>query len=289
MSLASPAPVSTIMEQFREDGFYILRGFLTPDEVAGARREMERRVDQFAAVLLAERKVDSLFQDEPFETRLYRLYAQHMEDAPLSLSPILNHLEGLFPIYFNPRLLDLVEQILGPEIRLYPNYFVRPKFPDFAGTDVLWHQDAAYTVFGQDDPSRIELARMINCWTPLVPATQHNGCMQFVPGSHKLGLVRHVKDEQAQYLVIAPEVLAEHEPRAIDIEMDPGDVVFFSNLMFHQGQPNRSGAIRWSMDWRYQDARQSTMRPQSGHLARSREHPDRVVRDGRHWASLEWN
>ena len=33
------------------------------------------------------------------------------------------------------------------------------------------------------------------------------------------------------------------------IECGPGDVVLFSNLIFHSGSPNHSDAIRWSIDW----------------------------------------
>ena len=72
----------------------------------------------------------------------------------------------------------------------------------------------------------------------------------------------------------------------VDVVCDPGDVVLFSNMLFHCGQPNVTSTVRWSLDWRYQDASQSTLRRQHGHLARSRTHPDRVVRDGEHWANL---
>jgi hypothetical protein len=55
-------------------------------------------------------------------------------------------------------------------------------------------------------------------------------------------------------------------------------------MLFHQGLPNRSDRVRWSMDWRYQDAIQSTMRQTQGHLARSRLHPDQVVKSAEDWA-----
>ncbi len=81
------------------------------------------------------------------------------------------------------------------------------------------------------------------------------------------------------------------EPRlaeAVDVECDPGDVVLFSNLLFHMGQDNMSDTVRWSADWRYQDATQSTMRSQRGHLARSKANPDQVVQSARQWAQLSF-
>jgi len=74
--------------------------------------------------------------------------------------------------------------------------------------------------------------------------------------------------------------------QAIPIEMDPGDIVLFHNLLFHMGLPNRSHMVRWSLDWRYQDARQPTLRNENGHIARSRSHPERVVQSAKEWVSL---
>jgi len=197
----------------------------------------------------------------------------------------------MYGLFFCPRVLDLAEQILGPEIRLYPNYTVRPKLPDDAKTLVLWHQDAAYTqinspVIGAHNMSANDL-RMMNVWTGIVPARPENGCMQFIPGSHQLGIVPH--DNREYYLEI---VKTELEPRmkdVVDVITDPGDVVLFSNLLFHCGQPNRTPAVRWSCDWRYQDALQPTLRGENGHMARSADRPNEVVRDAQHWASLRFS
>ena len=94
---------------------------------------------------------------------------------------------------------------------------------------------------------------MVNAWTPLVPATVENGCMQFVPGSHRLGVVAHVK--RTHYLEIEETALnAAAADGVVAIELQPGDLVLFHNLLFHRGLPNRSPAIRWSLDWRYQDS-----------------------------------
>ena len=110
--------------------------------------------------------------------------------------------------------------------------------------------------------------------------------MQFVPGSHKLGLVAHEGD--LHYLRIADDVLLPRVPEAIDVEMQPGDVVLFNNLLFHQGQPNLSKEILWSIDWRYQDATQSTQRENQGHIARSRVKPVAAVQSDKQWAELSF-
>ena len=63
------------------------------------------------------------------KTNVWRLYQDHLEAAPKSFRPEL-HLPGLFPLFFHPGVLDVVEAFLGPEIRLYPVQAIfNPKVP----------------------------------------------------------------------------------------------------------------------------------------------------------------
>jgi hypothetical protein len=265
------------IEQFREDGYVIVRGLIEPDVRDAVMTESSALVDVLADGLVAEGKTSSTFDDAPFDKRMMRLYEGRAHETPTIFRPEL-HRAGFFRLFGHSGLLDHAEEVLGPEVRLYPNYSVRPKLPENERTLVLWHQDAGYTADGAD------VLRMLNVWTPLVPATRENGCMEIVPGSHRQGVVRHEKDEY--YLRIADDVILPLEERAVAIECDPGDVVLFSNLVFHRGLPNHSDHIRWSLDFRYQDATQSTMRALNGHLVRSASRPSDVVSGPSHWASL---
>lgn len=278
--------ISELGQQFDEQGYVILRGFLEPSIIDGIRVELDMLVDQFAEKLVADGKIRHIYRDEPFTTRWLRLYEGRSGEAPNLIRPEL-HLPGFFDLFFHPILLDLVQMVLGPEIRLYPNYSSRPKLPQQEKTLVLWHQDGGYTE-GQTEKETISISdlRMVNVWTPLVTAHEEQGCMQFIPGTHKLGHVPHEKREF--FLEISQQHLAPHVEAAISIEMDPGDIVLFHNLLFHQGLPNRSNIVRWNVDWRYQDATQPTLRKENGHLARSRQHPEQVVKSAEQWANLSF-
>jgi len=94
-----------------------LRGVLEPHVVAGARAELDKLVDLHAARLLAAGKISDPLPHEPFETRFYRLYEHDLDEAPTQFRQEL-HLLGLFDVFFHPRVLDVVESILGGEIRL---------------------------------------------------------------------------------------------------------------------------------------------------------------------------
>ena len=174
------------------------------------------------------------------------------------------------------------------------------------------------------------LSAMVNCWAPLVRATAHTGCMKCVPGTHKLGCVDHVvlgtyaaaggetggggESSPASSrpgaaaaaaaavppvgaapvgtynTTIAPEIMAEHAEGAIDLECQPGDVILFSNLLFHRGGFNSSDTIRWSVDWRYQDASRPTHRQHTGHVLRVRDGTGGAeqvaAQSGADWAAL---
>jgi len=278
-----------LMQEFDEQGFVILRGVIDPRVVAEVRAELASLVDEIAQGLWAMDHIQELHEKEPFEKRLIKLFGFAPSLSPSALRHNL-HRKGMFGLFFCPQVLDIVEQLLGPEIRLYPNYTVRPKLPDDAKTLVLWHQDARHT---EDYPKHgtetigVDELRMVNVWTPLVPARPENGCMQFIPRTHKLGIVPHEKRQY--YLEIAKGELEPRMNEVVDVITDPGDVVLFSNLLFHCGQPNRTNTIRWSCDWRYQDASQPTLRLEDGHLARSAAKPDRVVRNAEQWARLKFS
>ncbi len=282
MSSARPVDEDALKQAFDRDGYVILKAFLATNVIEGVREELDVLVDRQAERLLALERITDPFRHAPFETRIARLFEHCMELAPTSFRPEL-HGPRLFDLFFHPRLLDVAELLLGPEVRLYPNYTARPKFPEWKGTLVLWHQDGGYTA---QAAAGVETLRMLNVWAPLVPATEENGCMQFVPGTHKLGIVPHEKREY--YLEISQEELDPRLGQAVSIEVDPGDVVLFHNLMFHCGLPNRTRKVRWSMDWRYQDATQPTMRAQLGHLARSGKAAENVVRDRKDWAERKF-
>lgn len=273
----------TFTRQYETAGYVILKQFFPPNLVLGMEQAVDRIVDMLAEPL-PERH-----EDEAFETRFIKIYENTPENAPVQFTSEL-HRDAFYDLMFYPPLVDLAETILGDEIRLAPGYFIRPKaFPDDRFRS-LWHQDAAYLYLGnQGYPwEAFDQIRTMNVWTPLVSVNRKNGCMQFLPGTHTNGMALHKSNPPHHYLEIDPVLL---EPilqkiQPVEIMLNPGDVVLFNTLMFHRGQDNYSGRVRWSIDFRYQDARQPTLIDLKGHLLRSRAFPERTVQSREHWRSL---
>jgi ectoine hydroxylase-related dioxygenase (phytanoyl-CoA dioxygenase family) len=131
-------------------------------------------------------------------------------------------------------VLDIVQELIGPEVSLYHSKLLLKAAQD--GTAIPWHQDYAYWKREDNRPL------MINCQLAIDEATRENGCIQFVPGSHKWGLQEHERAQQT-FGVFLPGHYRERED-GVAVEMEPGDGVFFNSLIIHGSAPNRSGKDR---------------------------------------------
>lgn len=87
-----------------------------------------------------------------------------------------------------PEIVDRVASVLGPDVLCWRSEFF-PKYPGDEGTD--WHQaDNFSNVAGSKHPQILwpedaEFGGTITVWTAFTEATVENGCLQFIPGSHK--------------------------------------------------------------------------------------------------------
>ena len=108
----------------------------------------------------------------------------------------------LFPwvdeIVHSPHVLDAVEDLIGPDIRLF-HLTVWPKDAQ-SGAYVSWHQDATYFA--------LEPACHVTAWVALTDAPIEAGCMEVVPGSHRLGQMQHAEMQDPENLLSRGQALA---------------------------------------------------------------------------------
>src|SRR5947199_1138546 len=96
-------------------------------------------------------------------------------------------------IVHHPAILDAVEDVIGPDIRLF-HLSVWPKNAGDAAY-VSWHQDATY--FGLEPPLQV------TAWVALTDASIEAGCMEVIPGSHNLGQLRHAEHSEATHNLLS--------------------------------------------------------------------------------------
>ena len=308
----APTDLAGIRRHFDDAGYAIVRGVFDAPTLRAAQAGCEALVDGLAARLLDEGRIQDALAEAPFDARLARLCLPACPSALPNLFRSELHRPEFFPLLANPTLLDVVSSLMCPDVervRIYPNYSCRPKTKSKLHS-VAWHQDAGLRADGGPSTAPMEqrldafgLGRVVNCWTPLVPATRENGAMKFVPGSQKGGILEHqligsyegstgggealpqAADAAAvsgapqavpagtYKTAVRPDLLAAAVAAAggeIDVECGPGDVVLFSNILIHRGGVNTTDKIRWSFDWRFQDAAKNTYRAERGHVVWSR-------------------
>ena len=80
---------------------------------------------------------------------------------------------------------------------------------------------------------------LVSCWTALDDATVENGCLWFIPGSHKWGLIAVEREREIERRALAGAL--ENE---VPIELKAGDCSFHHSLLLHCSQANRSTTRR---------------------------------------------
>ncbi|MBM3278573.1 MAG: phytanoyl-CoA dioxygenase family protein [Candidatus Handelsmanbacteria bacterium] len=260
------------IEFFREQGYLVAPGVIPAGVVEALQVEIDAAIDRQAHVLLAASKITALHADQGFLHRATAIAAECRE----ILAPVdggRHSGPAMFGLLTCPELLDVVGQLVGPEIVASSVYRIRPKLPFRPEGDVPWHQDSGY--FHTMGDAHL----ILTCWVPLMNATVSAGCMEVVPRSHRHGVVRHYWAEvPAPPLTVHPDHLPPSDP--VPVPADLGDVVLLSNLTCHRSTPNTAGVIRWAADLRYNAPEAGDYYPnEAGFLARSKSHPDQVLRD----------
>ena len=237
------------VEFFRREGYLMVPGVFAAADLEPLRDEFTEVIHQTAVELQAAGKLSRLYQEEPFERRLSRIYAETDE----ILGPIVGRGGGgysgpaLFAVITHPRLLEVVESLIGPEIVASSVYRVRPKIPGMARGVVPWHQDSGYF-----NP-HCDRDLIVTCWIPLVDATVENGCLEVLPRAHRQGVVRHYTEGPNGYLAIDdPDLPDTAAPVAVPVPL--GGVLLLTNVTPHCSTPNHTDVVRWSLDLRYQHA-----------------------------------
>jgi ectoine hydroxylase-related dioxygenase (phytanoyl-CoA dioxygenase family) len=156
------------------------------------------------------------------------------------------HDRGIYELCTMPKLLDAVEQLLGPNIVLLYSHIINKK--GGGGLGVKWHQDGPYW-------PRIDPKIAVTAWIPLDDCDIENGCMQVIPGSHAghadLGQrATGERDLIQDHAVALPDDVVDAR-RAENIILRRGDVSFHDSYIVHGSQPNYSNRRRAALTVRY--------------------------------------
>jgi len=142
-----------------------------------------------------------------------------------------------------PEILDMVEQIIGPDFALWNmSFFAKPAL---RGSTTPWHQDGEYWP--------IRPLATCTVWVAVDDSTLENGCLKVIPGSHKDKRNRIHNRNDGPGLALNQELDTSeyNENEALPIILEVGQVSLHDVYLIHGSDPNRSPKPRRGMTMRF--------------------------------------
>lgn len=205
--------------RFVEDGFVIVRSLLSPVEIdllgRIARRDQE----------LAESAYGR--EDASGQTVTLALRNDLSDDIYSALAR-------------SRRVVERMTAFLGDEVYHYHHKLIL-KEPRVGGA-WEWHQDYGYWYH-----NGCLLPDMGSCMIAIDRATQANGCLQVLRGSHHMGRIDHARTGDQTGADLERVNVALERFVLVHVELDPGDAVFFHANLLHRSDQNRSEHARWAL------------------------------------------
>lgn len=220
-------PTVTLTEEqiafYHENGFLAIPSITTQEEVERLRGVYDRLFEQKAGRA---------------EGNQFDLAGADEEDKPAALPQILG------PRQYAPELAEtlyevnaraIAAQLLGEGVTFTGDHAIFK--PAGTGAPTPWHQDEAYWDPNLDYHS-------LSVWMPLQEATMENGCMVFLPGSHKQEITAHQSiggDTRVHGLEMTDAI---DEAQAVACPLPPGGATFHDSRTMHFTGANRSAVPR---------------------------------------------
>jgi hypothetical protein len=223
------------------------QGILSPEEIAAYRRDgyivpqLRLESDDLAGL---QEAVSHLVEDNP---------------ALLDQSIVGPHVPGSgvqgvkvrSPEYWkrtalHPRILDMVEQVIGPDIILWGTTLFYKRA--ISGPETGWHRD------GQVWP--IKPLATTSVWIAVTESTTRNGCLRVIPASHAAQRVGEHVFEDRKDMIVRRSLAKEEfdESTAVDVELEPGQMVMFDVYTIHGAAHNRGSVPRAGYALRFMPA-----------------------------------
>ncbi|MDY7394738.1 phytanoyl-CoA dioxygenase family protein [Aureibaculum sp. 2210JD6-5] len=197
-------------------------------------------LDENQVDFLNEQLTEVMNPNHPAHYLFYEFHSNESNDPNSVLFHSLGHWrisEGFHDVIWNPAFVIAAHQLLeNKPVRFWHDQlFCKPAKH---GGVVAWHQDYSYW-------TRTIAMQHLTCWAGLDDATIDNGCLHYIPKSHKWGLLNAPElagdmDGLLQYLT--KEQKQEFKP--LPIELKKGYATFHHPLMVHGSYENKSEVSR---------------------------------------------
>jgi ectoine hydroxylase-related dioxygenase (phytanoyl-CoA dioxygenase family) len=179
---------------------------------------------------------------EPHQAANPLFYEYHHNESA-DLNKVLFHALGAWRVsaafhdlLFCRAFTEPARQLLGGPVRFWHDQlFVKPPHD---GGIVAWHQDYSYW-------TRTKPVAHLTCWIGLDDSTRENGCVHYIPGSHKWNLLPRgslADNMDAVFHRLTEDQKQQFHP--VPIELRAGEASFHHPMMIHGSFENRSDCPR---------------------------------------------
>ena len=211
---------------FDRDGFVLLRGYLCATETA----TINANIDRFIADVLPTAPAATAFYEDVAE--------------PSSIKRLQNmyHLDPYFDeLFHGERMSGLAANLLGDGVRgKNLQWFNKPAR---VGGITPPHQDGFYFM--------LEPNEAITLWLALDDIDEHNGCIRYVPGSHRRGMRPHQRSDVVGFSQGLPDYSAEDLASEEPMCAQPGDLFAHHSMTIHRADANPSERRRAALGFVY--------------------------------------
>lgn len=216
--MAYPAATASDVARFAEQGYLVVEDAVDSADLD----ELIARCDT-----IIERK-DELAFDWAWEKGVSK---QDREFKILQSSPTLIWPDFIRTAPFRLWAVEFGSALLGQPVEFWYDQFLAK--PPRKGAATLWHQDEAYWGRNLDD-------RGLTCWMPFHDVDPSNGCMHFIAGGHRDGVLEHRQppEVQSDLLFCEPDL-----SRARACPIRKGSVTFHHSKTPHMTTANQTD--RW--------------------------------------------
>ena len=226
-----PISPNTDPDRYTDEGFCLFRGVLSRADITEARTEL----DTMLANLPERQVVYKDGENKEVDARPEYLTEPHPKHS------------FWLELCRHPRVLDVVESVLGPDLILIMSHLIVKRAGD--GLPVAWHQDNTYwhTVQGTE---------VTTVWLAIDDTDQVNGCMQVIPCTH-VGCLEmdKVSTGEDDLLGLKVEVSSEMEKGAVCLGMKAGSLSVHDSFVLHGSEGNTSDRRRAAYTMRYANAK----------------------------------
>ena len=213
---ADPAAVK---EFFAANGYLVLENAFNADEIEELKNEATQICRGERGELPDHPKAEPSESDADVLRRFLCIHFPH-KCSEVMLNAI-----------HNQPTVEVLSNVVGPNVKCMQSMlFIKSS----GKPGQAWHQDEDYI------PTRDR--SLIGSWISMDRATQNNGCLWVIPGSHQHGILWEQQWHGDRRFDCAEQSIdfPYREEESIPVEVEPGSVVFFNGYLLHRSLPNKA-------------------------------------------------